>query len=84
EPDKKLTTRINPDIIDFVIVPGVVFDIKRNRIGYGAGFYDAFLKRLDPRCFKAGIAFEFQVYQQVPVEPHDVPLDTVITEERFI
>lgn len=84
EPDKSLTSIINPETIDFVIVPGVAFDICRNRIGYGAGYYDAFLKRLGSGCFKAGIAFDFQVYQHIPVEPHDVPLDTVITEERFI
>ena len=70
--------------IDLVVVPGVAFDLKRNRRGYGAGYYDRFLKKLKCDCPKVGIAFELQVYDHLPVESHDIPLDMVITEERII
>jgi len=84
EPKKDSAKIFNPEEIDLVIVPGVAFDIYRNRLGYGAGFYDRFLKLVRPSCPKIGIAFEFQIYDAIPVEEHDIPLDFVITEERII
>ena len=48
-------------IIDMVVVPGVAFDEKRNRIGFGAGYYDSFLKNTKKECHKVGIAFEIQI-----------------------
>jgi len=84
EPKKDRAEIFNPEEIDLVIVPGVAFDRNRNRVGYGAGLYDRFLKTVKPCCPKAGIAFEFQIYDTVPVEEHDIPLDFVITEKRII
>ncbi|MFZ5988299.1 MAG: 5-formyltetrahydrofolate cyclo-ligase [Bacillota bacterium] len=84
EPDREACRRIAPEEFDFVIVPGLVFDNHRNRIGYGAGYYDYFLKDLKPGCCKAGIAFDFQIYPHIPKEEHDIPLDIIITEKRTI
>ena len=84
EPRKGSARVFNPEEIDLVIVPGVAFDINRNRIGFGAGFYDKFLETVRPGCAKIGIAFEFQIYDEVSVEEHDIPLDLVITEKRII
>jgi 5-formyltetrahydrofolate cyclo-ligase len=84
EPRKESARIFNPEEIDLVIVPGVAFDEHRNRIGFGAGFYDRFLESVRPSCAKIGIAFEFQIYDEVPVEEHDIPLDLVITEKRTI
>ncbi len=84
EPKKDRAKIINPEEIDVVIVPGVAFDLYKNRVGYGAGLYDRFLESVNTSCTKIGIAFEFQVYDAVPVEEHDIPLDFVITEERII
>lgn len=84
EPNKDSAKMINPEEIDFVIVPGVAFDLFKNRVGYGAGLYDRFLQSVKSNCPKVGIAFEFQIYDTVPVEEHDIPLDFVITEERII
>ncbi|WP_010247529.1 5-formyltetrahydrofolate cyclo-ligase [Acetivibrio cellulolyticus] len=84
EPRKDSARVFNVKEIDLVIVPGVAFDTGRNRIGYGAGFYDRFLEAVKPDCTKIGIAFEFQIYDDIPVEEHDIPLDFVITEERII
>lgn len=84
EPRKESASLFNAGEIDLVVVPGVAFDEKRNRIGYGAGFYDRFLKSVKPDCLKIGIAFEFQIYEAIPVEEHDMPLDLIITENRII
>ncbi len=84
EPRKESASLFNAGEIDLIVVPGVAFDEKRNRIGYGAGFYDRFLKSVKPDCLKIGIAFEFQIYNTIPIEEHDMPLDLIITENRII
>lgn len=68
--------------LDLVIVPGVVFDEKGNRIGYGKGYYDRFLK--DIKCAKIGLAYEFQVAETLKTASHDVKMDMIVTEERVI
>lgn len=70
--------------IDLVIVPGVAFDMQRQRLGYGAGYYDRFLNQLRPDCVKIGIAFDVQIVDRIPVEEHDIKMDAVITESRII
>ena len=80
EPLKDNTIEVDPKLIDMVVVPGVAFDIKRNRIGYGAGYYDNFLIKLKKGCYKVGVAFEFQIYNDIPIENHDIPLDIIVTE----
>ncbi|HHW48021.1 MAG TPA: 5-formyltetrahydrofolate cyclo-ligase [Clostridiaceae bacterium] len=84
EPVRNPGNLVRPDEIDIVLVPGVAFSEGRYRIGYGAGYYDRFLKKVRTDCIKIGIAFEFQVLKSIPVEEHDVPLDMIITEERII
>ncbi|MCM8785804.1 MAG: 5-formyltetrahydrofolate cyclo-ligase [Candidatus Omnitrophica bacterium] len=71
--------------IDLVIVPGVVFDIYRNRIGMGGGFYDRYLKTLPVKILKIALSFEFQVLlEKLPVNENDEKVDLIITEERII
>lgn len=67
------------DAIDLIVVPGVAFDRLCNRMGRGRGFYDRLLKTT-PHATKTGIAYDFQVLDEIPVEPFDVPMDTVISE----
>lgn len=62
-----------------MIVPGVAFDRKCNRIGYGKGFYDRYIKT-HPDMNTMGIAFDVQILEQIPTEECDQPLDMVITE----
>ena len=64
-----------------MLLPAVAVDEQRHRVGYGGGYYDKFLER-HPELEKVAVAFEFQVYPQVPVEEFDVPLDRIVTEER--
>lgn len=84
EPKKETARRIDPQVIDLVIVPGVAFDIKKNRIGYGAGYYDRFLKKVEKDCVKIAVAFELQIVDEIPYEDHDLPMDMIITEKRVI
>lgn len=63
--------------VDMIVVPGVAFDRKRNRMGRGRGFYDRLLKST-PNAVKVGVAFDFQIFDAIPVEPFDVPMDAVI------
>ena len=66
--------------IDVVIVPGVAFDKSNNRLGRGKGFYDRFLQTLPSNVLTIGLAFDFQIINQLPqIEPHDRAVSCVIT-----
>lgn len=65
---------------ELTVVPIVGFDPKRNRIGYGGGYYDRFLK--DYAGEKIGLAFEAQRVEEIPREEFDVALDAIITEKE--
>ena len=80
EPDPARTKPVSGGQAGCVLVPGVVFDSKKNRIGHGAGFYDRFLKEINPSVPKIGLAFSFQVVEEVPSESHDVAMDFLITD----
>lgn len=71
------------DDIDVVVVPGVVFDKKGYRIGYGGGYYDNFLPKLKANAKKIAVAFEIQMIDLVPAESHDVKMDLIITDKRI-
>lgn len=65
-----------------IFVPGVAFDNKCNRCGYGKGFYDRFLSK-HPRLYKTGLAFSFQIFEDLEFNSNDIPLDSVITEKNI-
>lgn len=71
------------DQIDLIIVPGVAFDKHLNRMGRGRGFYDRLLKTT-PQAFKIGIAFDFQILDEIPTDPFDVPMNAVVGESMMI
>ncbi len=71
----------DPRTIDFVLVPGLAFDARGGRLGYGGGFYDRLLSAsLSPRAWLVAGAFEAQMVGEVPMDERDVPVDVVITE----
>jgi 5-formyltetrahydrofolate cyclo-ligase len=75
-------TKVGPDEVDLVVVPGVAFDRKGRRLGYGGGFYDGFLSTCGaPRI---AIAFGVQVVDSVPCDECDLPVGVVITEDEII
>ena len=67
-----------------VIVPGVLFDDRGNRLGRGGGWYDRALQRLNDKGIFVGLAYEFQVVTRVPAELWDQKVHYVITESRVI
>lgn len=75
-------TTVKESEIDLIIVPGVAFDRKLNRMGRGKGYYDRLLSTL--QVPKIGICFDFQLQESVPVEPFDRKMDMVITEKDII
>lgn len=84
EPDPRRTSAVPPEKIEIAVIPGSVFDVHGGRLGYGGGYYDRFLVNDAPQAKRVGLAFEMQVVDKVPVEPHDQPLDILITENRII
>ena len=84
EPDPQKTLQVAAGEIDAAVIPGSVFDIHGGRLGYGGGYYDRFLVNEAPQAKRIGFAFEVQVVEKVPVQPHDQPLDILITEKRIV
>ncbi len=73
---------IDPTILDWIIVPGVAFDKQLNRLGRGKGYYDRLLAHSTAR--KIAIAYELQVCDNIPTEPHDITMDILVTEKQTI
>ncbi len=69
--------------IDAVIVPGIAFDPKGNRLGFGKGYYDRFLRRV-PHAVKIGLAFDSQIVDCIPTEAHDIGMDVVVMPRRVV
>jgi 5-formyltetrahydrofolate cyclo-ligase len=84
EPAPARCAPLPADEVDFVLVPGVAFDVRGGRIGHGAGYYDRLLARMAPGTRLVAAAFEVQVLDEVPMERHDRRLDLVVTERRLL
>ena len=82
EPIEERTLSIQKNNIDLQIVPGVVFSKEGYRIGFGGGYYDRYLEGYKGETIS--LAFEVQLIEAVPIEPHDIPVDWIITENRSI
>ena len=67
--------------LDFVLVPGLGFSLGGWRLGRGKGYYDRLLAEVPG--FKCGAAFDWQVTVDIPVEPHDIRLDCILTPTRW-
>lgn len=84
EPKADCVRPVEPGEIDLVVVPGVAFDTKGNRLGYGGGFYDRFLPGTKPETTWVALAFELQIRDNVFPEAHDCRVHYVLTEDRQI
>jgi len=84
EPKENYIREFSYKKVDLIILPGIAFDQNGHRIGYGYGYYDRFLKRLDKNVTKIGFAFDFQLVEKIPEERHDVPVYIVVTEDRVL
>jgi 5-formyltetrahydrofolate cyclo-ligase len=69
--------------IDLALVPGLAFDLRGHRLGFGKGFYDRVLPLLKKTVLTVGLGYSFQIVDQVPNEPHDVLLKAILTEKGF-
>jgi 5-formyltetrahydrofolate cyclo-ligase len=69
---------------DLVVVPGMAFDTAGRRLGRGSGYYDRFLAGLEPSAATVGLAFSCQLVSEVPVDPWDIPVQAVATEDGVL
>jgi 5-formyltetrahydrofolate cyclo-ligase len=74
----ELAPQVEPDVI---IMPLLGFDPRGTRLGYGGGYYDRTLEKLRRKPRLVGIAYAAQELDAIPREPHDVPLDVIVTEQ---
>lgn len=81
EPDENRSAILSPNDLDLIIVPGLAFDNKCNRLGRGAGYYDRLL--CESRAYKVGLAFDCQLLPEVSTEAHDQKLDCVVSSNNI-
>jgi 5-formyltetrahydrofolate cyclo-ligase len=84
EPQPRRTRAVAPETLELALIPGVAFDLRGGRLGLGAGFYDRLLSQLPRGIPMVGLAFDFQVIPRLPLQPHDILLDAIVTESRVI
>lgn len=69
---------------DLVIMPGVAFDRTGNRIGYGGGYYDKYISKINLQCTKLVLAYDLQIVNEFKSEEHDIKVDYIITNKEII
>jgi len=92
EPKKEFRRRVNQKEIDLVVVPGVVFDKRGGRLGYGRGYYDRFLRSKSIRsrmsrsrqCALIGLAFDLQIARKIPLVKRDMKVAKIVTESGIV
>jgi 5-formyltetrahydrofolate cyclo-ligase len=72
-----------PQDLDLIMVPGVAFDSLGGRTGHGKGYYDKLLEHAHPDCPLVALAFECQMFPEIPMQEHDIFMDRVITESAI-
>jgi 5-formyltetrahydrofolate cyclo-ligase len=72
--------QVRPDELDLVMVPGVAFDRSGGRMGHGKGYYDKLLQHARPDALLVALAFECQLFAEIPTAAHDIFMDRIITE----
>lgn len=82
EPKKNVCPLVPPEQLDLVLVPGLAFNRQGYRVGFGGGYYDRFLNRAD--FSTAALIHPFQLQDRIPVEAHDVQVQTLISSEGLI
>jgi 5-formyltetrahydrofolate cyclo-ligase len=83
EPRRGKQKIVSFNCIDLIIVPGIAFDKKGNRLGHGEGYYDWLIGKL-PNANTIGLAFSFQIVNELPIESYDKKVRTIITDSEII
>ena len=83
EPNDSVEYFVDKSNIDLMIIPGVCFDKNKNRLGYGKGYYDRYLKELD-NVIKVGICFDEQLVKDeyISADEYDIKMDFVVTDKN--
>lgn len=89
EPEEQIDALASPGLAnkELMLLPGLAFDMSGNRLGYGGGYYDAYLARFSRHCFfRLGLCFECQLLKEASwqIEARDAMVDTILTENGFI
>ena len=82
EPSRRVA--VDPATVDAVVTPGLAFDRRGARLGYGGGHYDRYLARLGRRAVRVGVGFSIQLLDEVPTEAGDERLDVVVTDAETV
>ncbi len=75
---------LSPKKIDLILVPGLAFDNRGHRLGYGQGYYDRYLKLIGSGCVILGVAYSFQIIDKTPITDRDIPVNAVLTEKYIL
>lgn len=81
EPIEALTPKVDAADIDLLIVPGLAYSSKGYRLGFGGGYYDRFLSTYKGRT--VSLAFPIQLKEDIPIQDHDLPVNKIITCQKF-
>ena len=81
-PKKEFVKPFDITNVEAIIIPGIVFDKLGHRIGFGGGYYDKLLR--DSKAIKIALCYDFQLFEKIPYEEHDIPVDIIITEKQII
>jgi len=84
EPDITKCKKISLEDIDIAIIPGLAFDDKGGRIGFGNNFYTKMITKLPETCRKVSLAYEEQIVDQIQMESRKFTVDIIITDKRVI
>lgn len=74
--------RVDVAELDLIMVPGVAFDRRGGRMGHGFGYYDKLLERARHETPLVALAFECQLFPEIPTQPHDIFMDKIVTEQQ--
>lgn len=81
-PKEECSLIIQPEELDIIIVPLLLFDDCKHRLGYGGGYYDRYLTKAE-NAIKIGVGFEEQKHEKLPHEPHDFTMDMIVSDKKI-
>jgi len=91
EPPPARSDEVTLNAVDLVVIPGTGYDLRGSRIGYGGGYYDRLLSyeskqlaKVEKHIITVALAFEEQIGDHIPVEPHDIQVDIIVTDKRTV
>ena len=84
EPARSFWDLVSPEVLDCIVAPGLAFDLRGGRIGYGAGYFDDLFLKVNPKAHRLAVAFDFQVLDSVPQTERDVNVEVIVTDKRVL